>query len=364
MNPRMFTPRMFLPALLILAGGLAGAADGARGTLELIPAQPVCAAEVAATGRVLPLFSARLGCRLSADIVDWGVNDANQPLDTGMGVKTGQKLFAVDPGTFQPRVTAGEAAVAELEARLKDKQADEQRFQRLVEVDKTVPLKRLEEVRLEAELIRQQLKSAQASLEAARLDLRDTVVRAPFDGVITQRMKGLGDHVSGVPLVEVLELTTVDRLEAELRLPEAYLALVEPGVTTLRLGSPLLKAELELPVTRVVRAVDAASGTFVLRVAIPPEKRAGLVPGAFVTGRVVLPEQDQPVLVPQRAVLRGGAEPAVMVAAGGVMARRPVELGSELTEGIIIKRGLKPGETVVCGPADQLKDGAPLPKEP
>ena len=342
-----------------------GAGQDARPPVEaeLAEARPVCAAETTATGRVLPLFSARLGCRLSAQVVSWGADEAGRPLDVGMRVKAGQLLFAVESDTFRARVAAAEAALAsasaqvpDLEARLADRLTDEARYRRLVEVDKTVPLKRLEEVRLGVESLRQQIKAAkaqvqgaQAALDSARLDLRDTEVKAPFDGTVTKRMKGLGDHLAGAPLVEVLELTTTDRLEAELRLPEAYLAQVVPGKTEVALSGTQLQAELALPVTRVVPQVDAATGTFAVRVAIPAEKAGGIVPGAFVTGRLRL-QSGADMVVPLRAVVRDAAGAAVMVSENGKLVRRAVELGSELTEGVVVKSGLKPGEQVAANP--------------
>jgi RND family efflux transporter MFP subunit len=343
--------------------GSAGASTGVA-AVELAAAKPVCASEVTATGRVLPLYSARIGSRLSAQVVSWGAGEGGKPLDVGMRVTAGQTLFAVESDTFRAKVAVAEASLAsaaaqvpDLEARLQDRLGDEARYQRLVEVDKTVPLKKLEEVRLGVETLRQQIKAAkaqvqgaQAARDAARLDLRDTEVKAPFDGVITKRMKGLGDHLAGAPLVEVLELTTTDRLEAELRLPESYLAQVVPGTTVVALSSPMLQAELALPVTRVVPLVDAVTGTFAVRVAIPAEKAGGLVPGNFLTGRLQLAARDTGVIVPLRAVIRDAAGAAVMVSENGKLVRRAVELGSELTEGVVVKNGLKPGEQVAARP--------------
>lgn len=403
----------------------------ANSGIEVLLVKPVFAAEVMATGRIVPLYSARLGCRLAAKITSWGADAAGQPLEAGMAVKAGQKLFSVDPETFKVKVTTAEAAIAAaqaaqagaeaqqalaeaaeagaaasktvaeaavagLEARLKDKLTDEQRYKRLVEVDKTVSLKKLEEVRLDVETVRQQLngaraqvagtlaqaqtaqaqirgakaqlqaaqaqmQSAKAVLESARLDLRDTEVTAPFDGVITQRFRGLGDYIGGAPFVDVLELTTADQLEAELKLPEAYQALMVPGKTIVALTAPALRNELRLPVTRMVPKIDDANGTFVVRVVIPAEKREGLVSGNFLTGRFQVETMETAVIVPIRAIVRDGATPAVMLAVDGKMVRRPVELGSALTEGIVVKSGLKAGDKVVSGPAGLLKDGALLP---
>jgi RND family efflux transporter MFP subunit len=405
-------------------------ASSASSGIEVVPVKPVFAAEVTATGRIVPLYSAKLGCRLAAKITSWGTDAAGQPLDAGMAVKAGQKLFSVDPDTFKVKIATAEAAVASakaaqaaaeaqqalaeaavaaaaaardvaaagvagIEARLKDKLVDEQRYQRLVEVDKTVSLKKLEEVRLDVETIRQQLngakaqvqgtlaqaqtaqaqlrgakaqqqaaqgqqQAAEASLAGATLDLRDTEVLAPFDGIITYRFCGLGDYIGGAPFVNVLELTTADQLEAELKLPEAYQKLLVPGKTQVILTAPALRAELKLPVTRVVPKIDDANGTFVVRIVIPADKREGLMAGNFLSGKFQVDTAGTSVIVPIRALVRDAAGPAVMLAVDGKMLRRSVEVGSSLTEGVVIRAGLKEGDKVVSGPADQLKDGAPL----
>lgn len=393
----------------------AGAALGAEGqTLSLYAAQGLRSAEVTATGRATAQYMTRVGSRLSAPIVEWGKNEAGEPLDVGMPVKAGQMLFSIDRSTFKAKADAAQAAldsaqaalddllapmrkervdafrasVAELEAVVKDREREETRYRQLVEVDRAQPVTRLEQAQLELEQARNQLKAAQARLDEAlagptptevaiakarvkeaqamldstQLDLRDTAVTAPFDGTITRRLKGLGDYVSGAPFVEVIEVTTVDRLEAELRLPEAYLARVAAGKTRLTLHSPLMQHDLDLAVTRVVPNVDPEHGTFAVRVVIPSEERSGLVPGAFVTATLALGDQGGGVVVPQRAVLTEAGKNYVMVAGDKKMQRRDVEVGDRLTEGIIVKSGLQAGEKVLVGPADQLKDGAPLPE--
>lgn len=401
---------VFLAALSLATVGL-GAEE--RQPLSLVAAQPLRSGEVTATGRTLAQSSTRIGSRLAAHIVEWGKNEAGQPLDVGMAVKKGQRLFAIDPSTFKAKVDAAEAALgsaqaaldnlkaptrkerldvlrtvlAELDTHIKDRERDEARFRRLVEVDHTMPVKRLEEVVLELSLRRTQRTAAQAKLDealagptpteiavaeakirqeqaalaAARLDLNDVVVTAPFDAVITRRWKSLGDYVAGAPYVEVIELTTIDHLEADLRLPEAYFPQLAPGKTHLTLRSLLLKNELDLIVTRLVPDIEVQQGTFAFRVAIPPDLRGGLVPGAFVTATLKLADHSEGVILPLRAVLYNSTKPVVMVASEGKMHRRPVELGDRLTENIIVRSGVQPGESVVVGPPEELKDGAPLP---
>lgn len=411
----MRTP-IFSVALSVLLLPLCIRAEDAPRTLSLVQAQAVCAGDVEATGRVLPQFSAMIGSRLAAHITDWGQDGDGSLLDVGMRVAAGQPLFTVDPGTFQATVDSAQAALAsaeaalanlvaptrpeqltvlravvtELEARAQDRQHDAERYRRLVEDDKTMPPKRLEEVRVEVTALRSQLgaaqarldeatqgptktqiavaearvKEARAALATAQLDLRDAVVRAPFPAVITRRLKGLGDYVAGAPFVEVLELVTVDRLEAELRLPEAYLPQVVAGQTQVLVASPQLKEELELTVTRVVPQIDSSNGTFVFRVAIPAATAGRFVPGAFVTARCrFAAAATAAVLVPFRALIsEAGKSPYVLRAEGGKMVRHTVEVGSRLTEGAVIRNGIKAGDLLVAGPPAELQDGAPLPE--
>jgi HlyD family secretion protein len=406
--------RGFSAAALVVLFVSAGAAAEEQRVLSLIAAQPVQSGAITATGRIVPQLSVRVGSRLSAHIVEWGKGPGDEPLDVGMAVKGGQRLFRIDPTTFQARLAGAGAArdsaraalenlkaptrperidvlrtaIAELDARIADREREEARYRRLVEVDKTMPVKRLEEVVLELGLLRVQrkaaqarlaeaetgptkteialaearVKEAQAGMDTATLDVNDADVKAPFDGVITKRWKGLGDYVSAMPFIEILELTTVDRLEADLRLPEAFLPHVVPGRTRVALRSPLLASDLDLPVARIVPDVDAQMGTFGFRVAIPPDRRGGLAPGAFVTAALALEGTAGGVILPLRALGTDGGKTVVWVAENGKMVRREIEAGDRLTEGVVVKSGVRSGERVVVGPADQLKDGATLPE--
>ena len=396
----------------VLLAGLRLAAEEPP-ALSLATAQPLSGGNVTASGRVLPQYSARLGARLSGHIVEWGRDAAGQPLDAGVAVEAGQVLFRVDPSTFAAKVETAQAALRAAEAALADKQAptrpervavlraalvelaarrqdlarDEQRYRQLVEVDKTVAAKRLEEIVLNLALVESQTQAAQARLDealagatktetavaaanvklaqtnlaTAELDLRDTTVRAPFAGAVTRRFKALGDYVGGAPFVEVLELTAVASLEVELSLPEIYLPQLTPGKTRVEVRSPLLSAPAELTITRVIPEVDAQRGTVAVRLAVPAAARGQLVPGAFVTGRLLLGGGSEGVVVPQRAIVVAAGKAGVLVPADGKMQRRAVELGDRLTEGVVVKSGLAPNERVLVGPAELLQDGAALP---
>jgi hypothetical protein len=94
---------------------------------------------------------------------------------------------------------------------------------------------------------------------------------------------------------------------------------------------------------------------------VPASQRDGIVPGAFLTAEVRLEGQPLGVLVPLRALVEKEGAAAVFVARDGKMVRQAVEVGDRLTESAVIKSGLNRGEKVLVGPAEALKDGAPLP---
>ncbi|MFH1024891.1 MAG: efflux RND transporter periplasmic adaptor subunit [Planctomycetota bacterium] len=400
--------RFFIPLLLLLATAAPVAVTGAESpstpakapSLELATAQPLHETEITISARVVPLLSTRVGSRLTSFITTWAKTEAGDPLDVGMPVKTGQELFQVDPATFQSHLdqarAARETAVAnldnmkakprpermiqlqstlmELDARLAETARDEERFKRLVEKDKTLPPKRLEEIRTGLEILKAQRQAAQARLDeavngptatelavaeaqvrqaeaivkAAENDMRDTTVRAPFDGIITRRFKGLGDFVAGMPFVEVMEITTPDRLEADLALPGKYLGRITAGATGVVLRSPLLSEDLKLPVTRVVADVDAVLGTFTARIRIPPDKRGNLAAGTLLSATMKLPETTD-VVIPLRAIHTEGDAAWVWVAREGACERRAVVIGDRLSAGMIVKKGIAAGESVVTG---------------
>lgn len=408
----MSSRKMMMIAIVSWGAGLVyGASE--QGNLAIVRAQPTMPVNLTATGRIVSTRSAKLSSRLSGRIVAWGKNSAGEVLGVGNSVEKGQVIFRIDSSTFDSQVKIARAAVQESEAvlanlkagereekkaaleallrevvaRIEERRKDVDRFRRLVEEDKTVPAKRLEEMQVQLKVLEAQrdgaqarlaeaeagptqteiavaearLVQAKAKLEAAELDLNDINIIAPFSGIITQRLRNVGDFINSAPVTEVLELVSLDDLEAELRLPETYIRKILPGKTEVILHSLLLKENLTLPVGRIIDVIDPGSGTFAFRVPIASKQRAELLPGAFIQGTIRLPEDTQDVLVPTKTVFRADGMAYVFVAEAGKMRRREVIVGDQLTEAIILKSGMKPGERVLMGSSANLQDGAPLP---
>ena len=401
--------------LLALAAGLLLATPASaqeRQEFSLSEVQPFSSQTLSTSGRVQAVMCARISSRVSAHIAAFGTDASGAMLEEGSLVKAGDVLVRLEDKTFRNTVAMAQAslntaqanldnltaktrpelmeqlhqAIVELDARLADRRREEDRIRRLVEQDKTLPIKRLEDVQTDVAALAAQRKSAQARLEqaengptateiavaraqvnqaqtalrVAQTDLDDAVIKAPFAGLISRRFKSVGDYAASQPPTDIVELTALDKLEVELRLSETYLAGVEPGKTTVLLRNPLLKTQLRATVSRVVGTVDSATGTFGARVAVPAG--AGLPPGAFVTAELKLCPCSSGVLVPTRALASGPGQSCVFVAAGGKAQLRPVEVCDRLTEYVVVKGALDEGAQVLVGPVGGLKDGWPLPE--
>jgi multidrug efflux pump subunit AcrA (membrane-fusion protein) len=96
-------------------------------------------------------------------------------------------------------------------------------------------------------------------------------------------------------------------------------------------------------------------------VAIPPAQQGRLSSGAFVSAALHLGGEDEGVIVPQRAVVTDAEHDCVFVSDGKTMTRREVTLSTRLTEGVIVRSGVKAGEQVVVGLLKAPKTGTPLP---
>ena len=395
--------------LFLLASEARSQSNGARPEppVLVVPARTPPAEIVRSTGRIVAVKTALIGARVAGHIVLWG-DEGDAAPDVGVRVKAGRRLFRVDPTVYEGRVGLAEADLASASARLADIKAgtrperiqalkaeaaeiaakidalerDEARWRRLVEDDKTAAPKRLEDIRSEITVAKARaaaaaarlaeaeagatasqiavlaaaVRVAEANARLAAIELADTVVRAPFDGVITRRMRSLGDYVGSQPFVEVLELTADDVVEAEIRFPEQVFGRVEVGKTEIEIVSPLLSEPLRVAVDRTAGVIASADGAFLVRCTIPPEKRQRLAPGAFVEarGRFAPPPG---ALVPADAVVRSQEETHVFLVREDRAIRVPIVLGERVGADVAVKSGIVPGDRVVAAPGADFREG-------
>ena len=200
-----------------------------------------------------------------------------------------------------------------------------------------------------------QLADAKARLSSAEKMLRNTIIRSPFAGVVSERAVSPGDIVSpGSAMFTVIDPRS---LRVEASVPTAALADV-------RVGAPVLftvngsDRVLEGKVTRVSPMVDPQTKQVRLLASVP--NSAGvLVAGLFVEGRVAS-QKRVGVLVPESAVDQTGIVPTLMRLKGGKVEKVDVQLGvrDEAAAAFEVTSGIASGDTVLLGAARGISIGS------
>ena len=198
---------------------------------------------------------------------------------------------------------------------------------------------------------------ARQELEEARWALAKTILKAPFDGRVTDRMVQVGQNVR--PADELLQVTDFDPLIARIYLPERdVLGLAAGRQVRITLNAdPTIRFSGRI--RQISEVVDTATGTVKVTVEADGPPR-GVRPGSFVSIHIVRETRPDAVLVPREAVLRELKTAHVFVAADQVAEKREVVLGLE--EGLMVEAvsGLAPGERVIVAGQGGLKEGSPI----
>ncbi|MDJ0710346.1 MAG: efflux RND transporter periplasmic adaptor subunit [Woeseiaceae bacterium] len=207
------------------------------------------------------------------------------------------------------------------------------------------------------EKLKYDLEALRASYNLASLELDYTQIRAPIDGVISERYIKRGNTISvGNPLYRV---TSFDPLVAYLHVPEREYRQIAAGQPVAIDIDALADQRIFAAVTRVSPVVDPATGTFKITIEIRDDARR-IKPGMFGRMSIVYDQHVNVLQVPRSAIIEELGSESVFVVEDGKAVRRDVETGYsengmiEITEGLtdddsvitVGQVGLKPDATV------------------
>jgi RND family efflux transporter MFP subunit len=277
----------------------------------------------------------------------------------GDHVRRGQVLAVIDDA--QPRAAVDRATAADLAAQQQLVGADSdlalaestlKRYQTLFE-KKSVSPQEFDEVkaRQQAALARRDMAKAgqaqaQAALSQARTSLDYTRIRAPFDGVVTEKKTDSGTLASpGMPIFTVEDVRRY-RLEAPVN--ESDLRYVRTGEQASVAIDALDNARLNGRVVQIVPAADSASRTFLVKIELPADTR--LRSGLFGRAQFSRGER-QTLLIPRSAVVERGQLQGIYVLDQNKVANlRYITLGKPSGADVEVLAGLQDGEWLVSKP--------------
>lgn len=212
---------------------------------------------------------------------------------------------------------------------------------------------------------------ARANLRAAEVALDQSLIRAPFDGVVLTRNANVGDTIT--PFSQALDTKGTVVTIADMNTLEVEVDVAESSLSRIRVGQP---GEIQLDgipgqrfegvVNRIVPTVDRAKASILVKIRfLRPDPR--LLPDmsakvAFLERQVAEPERKAILSVPAAAVVETAGRKQVYVVADGKARLRPVDLGAKMGNQIEV-RGLDAGTRVVLRPPEGLVDGRAVKQE-
>jgi RND family efflux transporter MFP subunit len=204
------------------------------------------------------------------------------------------------------------------------------------------------------------LQAARARVDMARKSSADTVVRAPFAGIVAERLVSTGDYVTrGMKIATVVR---IDPVRVELTVPEQYLSLVKAG-QAVRLSVDAYPGEVFTAKVRFVSPALKTNQRALTVEAIAENVDNRLKPGLFVTALLQQPSPAPALLVPASAVETVAGTSRVFVLAGDKVEERIVTIGEKSGDGVELATGIKAGERVAANPRGKLADGVRVQRE-
>jgi RND family efflux transporter MFP subunit len=286
---------------------------------------------VEVTGQVETMYQATLSSRIQGTIEKVLVREGTQ-------VKKGQTLIELDNRDLQAEL---ERTVAEVE----NAKAHLARVKNLYEDDAVS--------KQEMENATRTFKVSEANRRAVLAQLSYTVVRAPFDGVITERKVEAGELASSGQTL--LKMEDPNRLRLEAMVAENDLKAIALGHQILVIIDALPGESLVGTVSRILPAGDPQTHTFTVKVDLPPAP--GLRTGMF--GRLQLDKGvSRTIVLPKSAIIERGELTSVFVVDPDHVARlRWVRVGRRFNQQTEILSGINEGERVLID-ASRGSDGA------
>ena len=386
-------------AAVLLSGVLAwpacSSADGKAADAETSAAlTAVSVAPTAAVEQPITRFIRATGSLMAEDHADVAAEIAGRivatPIERGTPVKEGAVLVRVSPAEAEAQAREAEANAAQIEARLGianggtydvnavpevqtakssyDLAQNEFNRIKLLLEQQVVSQSEYDQRRTQLDASRQQyeaarngaaqqfqvLQSARARVSLAHKSLADTTVRAPFTGLVAERLVSTGDYVTKG--MKVATVVRVNPLRVQLTIPEQFVSAIAVGQPVTFEVDAYAGRKFEGRVKYVSPSLQAAQRALTVE-ALVPNGNGVLKPGLFATARIEQPARTPGVLVPHDAVQTSAGTSRVYVVNGDHVDERIVTTGETVGGLLEITKGLNAGEKVATKNVAQLADG-------
>ena len=345
----VMTPRRLLPGLVLATVMLASCQQGdeevaAESADDESPAIPVETA-LPTRGDIYAVYSGTAPIEAFADatvIAKVGGEVRELFAEEGDDVRSGQILARLDGDRLRLEKQQAEANLRKLQ----------RNHQRNVDLkDKGLISEG------DFEKIRYEMEALQATYDLATLELGYTEIRAPIDGVISERFIKVGNTIDINE--QTFKVTSLEPLISYLHVPEREYRRIEPGQKAIIEVDALSGASFEAVVVRISPIVDPETGTFKISIEVSDGSRR-LKPGMFGRIGIVFDMRANALQIPRSAIVENAGQSSVFVVSEDVVERRLISTGYAESGRIEVLQGLDDIDEIVVVGQTSLKDGSKI----
>ena len=340
--------------------------------IELAMVSPAqSSVQVTSTGYVVAETTAKVGAKFAGRIVEL-------PVKEGSVVKKGDLIARLDDRAQQSAMATARAKVQAARVRAQAARASLAETQQLIGREKLLVERgvsgkaTVEDLQLKALTLSAQARaadaeigSAEAEMNALDVDLKDMVILAPIDGVVTERVAKLGEMIAPMAggVLNIVEVVDMSSLVIEVDVSENKLSLIRPGSPCEATLDAFAGKRYRCATYHIGHKVDRSKATVKVKVKFldPAE---GAIPDMaakvnFVDKEIDAAAVKEPskLIVPGSAVTDRGGGKVVFVVSDNKVKMTPVQLGAAFGDGFVVKDGVSAGAKVVANPPGDMQDG-------
>ena len=334
-----------------------------------------------ASGYVVARRQATVASKITDKMVELDIEEGDHVAEGQIIAKLDDSNIRAALGQAAAQLNFAKAGLEETQVNLANAQRDYERQTSLL-VNHFVSQAAVDNSRTSLEALRAQLSTQQRNVEVAERNLNvaqrnldDTIVRAPFAGVVTVKAAQPGEIVSpisaggGFTRTGIGTIVDMDSLEIQVDVNENFINRVRPAQAVTAKLNAYPDWQIPAHVIAVIPTADRSKGTVLVRIGLD-QKDPRILPEMGVRVSFLAPvaaaggEAPAGVSLPVDAVEASGATGVVFVVRDSTLERRAVRVGAGDAGHVTVLSGLAAGERVAVGDFSRFKDGAsirPLP---
>jgi RND family efflux transporter MFP subunit len=289
---------------------------------------------IAWPGTIKSRSVAKIAPKFSGRILEVKVNAGNR-------VKQGDIVAVLDKSDLEAAYQEAQSALSAARAQATRAVADEKRIINLFKQG-AATRQSYDAIIAQARSARAMVSQALGTVKKIRANLNENILKAPFDGVVSERLQEPGDM--GLPGMPVVVIQKANDLRAEAAIPTHCAKRIHLGMNiTIRVDA--VNKTFTGIIDEIVPEIDPLTRTQLIKAALPQDD--SLVPGLFAWLEQSCEDNRQILLIPQSAVMRFGQLEAVKIVENNHVYTRHIRTGKQYGDKVEVLSGLREGETIL-----------------